>query len=185
MSRSPSFPSTGAYVATLGNPGFWGPYVTSVLRRHGLDDAAEPVHAGRGSTFRTLIRGDAVIKLFGHLPFRERSYEAELAALRCIAGDPGILAPRLLAHGRLCAAPAAPWPYLATSRMPGLPWNKATISAEDRSRVAADLGRQVRRLQDLPPAAGIASPELWPAPSLAEAAGQTILSKANPLLISP
>ncbi len=175
MFRSPSFPSTEAYVAALGDPGFWQPYVTSVLRRHGLDDATEPVRAGRGSTFPTLVRGDAVIKLFGQLPFWERSYEAELAALRCIAGDPGILAPRLLAHGRLSDAPDAPWPYLVLSRMSGLPWDKATIPAEDRSRVAADLGRQVRRLQGLRPSAGIASPEFWPAPNLAEAAGKTVL----------
>ena len=175
MPESPSFPSTEDYVAALGDPGFWGPYVTSVLRRHGLDDATEPVHAGRGATFPTLVRGDAVIKLFGHLPFWERSYEAELAALRSIAGDLGILAPRLLAHGRLSDAPDAPWPYLVLSRMPGLPWDEATISAEDRSRVAADLGRQVRRLQGLRPSAGIASPELWPAPDLTQAAGRTVL----------
>lgn len=175
MFRSPSFPSTEAYVAVLGDPRFWRPYVTSVLRRHELDDATEPVQAGRGSTFPTLVHGDNVVKLFGHLPFWERAHDAELAALRCVASDPGILAPRLLAHGRLSDAPDAPWPYLVLSRMPGLPWDRATISAEDRSRVAADLGHQVRRLQGLKPSPGIASPELWPAPSLAEAAGQTVL----------
>ncbi len=175
MPVSPSFPSTEAYVATLGEPRFWRPYVTSVLRRHGLDDATEPFHAGRGSTFPTLVRGDAVVKLFGHLPFWERAYEAELAALRSLASDTGILAPRLLAHGWLSDAPAAPWPYLVMSRLPGLPWDKATISAEDRSRIAGELGRQVPRLQGLRPSAGIASPEFWPAPNVAEAAGQTVL----------
>ncbi len=175
MLGPPFFTSTAAYVETVGNREFWRPYVVSVLARHGLEDSGEPVHAGRGSTFPTFICGEAVVKLFGHLPFSKRAYDAELAAFRCLAGDDGVLAPRLLAQGRLCGPPAAPWTYLITSRMAGTPWDQAALSDAGRSRIAADLGDQVRRLQALQPTSGIPTPEAWSAPGPAQAVAQTAL----------
>ena len=175
MLELPFFTSTEAYVATLRNREFWRPYVASVLVRHGLDDGGEPLHAGRGSTFPTFICGEAVVKLFGHLPFSKRAYDAELVAFRCLAGDDGMLAPRLLARGRMCDAAAVPWTYLITSRMPGTPWDQAALSDAGRSRIAADLGDQVRRLQALQPTSGIPTPEAWSAPDPADAAARTAL----------
>lgn len=175
MPGLPTFTSTEAYVETVGNREFWRPFVISVLARHGLENAGAPVHAGRGSTFPTFICGEAVVKLFGHLPFSKRAYDAELAAFRCLAGDGGVLAPGLLAQGRLCDAPAAPWTYLITSRMPGTPWDRAALSDGGRSKLAADLGEQVRRLQTLQPISGVPAPEAWSAPGPAEAAARTAL----------
>ena len=67
--------------------------------------------------------------------------------MRCIADNPGVLAPRLLSSGQLFDDPTTPWPYLVTTRMPRATWEEAALSTEDKSAIAADLGRQVRRIR--------------------------------------
>ena len=173
--RAPTFSTAQAYRAGLIDLEVWWPSVLRVFDRHRLDLEKDNVEPGLGGTFPTLISGDVVIKLFGHLPFWQRAYAAELAAIRRIADDPHILAPKLLAYGKLFDDSAEPWPYLVTTRMPGSPWEETALSAEEKSAIAADLGLQVRRISALGPTADIATPSAWRGPGLVEAAMQSVL----------
>jgi len=153
---------------------FWRPYATAILRRHGMDARVEIV-AGQGGTFPTLLTPEAVIKLFGHLPSWRASHEADRAATRLVATDPAIRAPALLAEGRLFGEPAAPWPYLVATRMQGMHWGDASLSAGERAVVAAELGRQVRRIHALAPSYEIPTAETWAGRTLTDAARETVL----------
>lgn len=170
----PAFSSTADYQARLDDAGFWFLYGAGVFKRHGIE-APDGVVAGIGGTFPTLLSTDVAVKLFGHLPFWRTAYEAERAALRSVARDPCIAAPTVLAEGRLFDEPTAPWPYLVTTRIPGMQLGDATLSTEQRSAVAAELGRQVRRIHALRPTQEVATLDSWPSPSLATAAHQTVL----------
>ena len=154
---------------------YWWPRVGEILERHGIDADINRVEAGVGGTFPTLVCGDVVVKLFGYMPFWRRAHAAELAAMRRVAEDPGILAPRLLFNGQLFDDPAAPWPYLVTTRMSGSHWSRRELSIQDKSAVAADLGRQVRRKSSLVANSDVATVATWSAPGLAEAAMRSVL----------
>lgn len=170
----PAFSSTADYLARLDDAGFWFPYGARVFKRHGIG-APDGAVAGAGGTFPTLLSADVVVKLFGHLPFWRTAYEAERAALRLAACDPRIAAPTVLAEGRLFDKPTAPWPYLVTTRIPGTQWGDATLSPERKLAVAAELGRQVRRIHALLPTKEVATLDSWPSPGLATAAYHTVL----------
>lgn len=159
MRRPPSFSSTGAFVARRGDVAFWRPYVTDVLARHGLDTAA-PLRAGNGATFATFVAGEVVVKFFGFWPPWRTSFEAETAVHAALAQDPAIAAPRPVAAGALAPHDPAPWPYRVTTRVPGVPWEHASLDADARLAVARALGRQVARIQRLP-TAGVADHDDW------------------------
>jgi aminoglycoside phosphotransferase (APT) family kinase protein len=167
-----TFGSRQEYLSRRGDVDFWSPYVAEILGRHGLGDAGRPV-AGFNPTHPTFLCGDVVVKLFGHSRVWRRSHAAERAAHALVATDPEIVAPRVLAEGRLYDG-AAPWPYLVTSRVSGCSWRDAELSNEQRLSIAAELGRQVRRVHALRPA-GVATHEDWPAPDVAAAAEQSSL----------
>jgi hygromycin-B 7''-O-kinase len=171
----PVFESMEAYVARRGDVGFWRPYLADVLERHGLEGGFVPV-AGFHPTYPTFLVGDNVVKLFGHLAAWRRSHAAERAAHALVATDPDIAAPRVLAEGRLYdgAEDVDAWPYLVTTLVPGCSWRDAGLSFEQRRRVAADLGRQVRRVHALCPA-GAATHEDWAAGDVAAAAERSSL----------
>lgn len=172
---APTFTTTQSYRAGLADLDGWWPYVLRIVERHRLDLEWEEVETGLGGTFPTLVCGDFVVKFFGHLPFWPRAHDAEMAAMRCVVDDPGILAPRLLFKGRLFEDSAAPWPYLVTTRMPGLPWDATPLSTEKKTAIAADLGRQVRRISAIRLRADVATPDTWHAPGPVAAARQSAL----------
>jgi aminoglycoside phosphotransferase (APT) family kinase protein len=115
-----------------------------------------------------------VVKLFGYSRAWRESHAAERAAQALVASDPEIAAPSLLAEGRLSDDVDAPWPYLVTTRMSGVSWRDAELPAEQRLSVAADLGKQVRRVHALRPSRAVRH-EDWPALSVAAAAEQSSL----------
>ncbi|SCF82047.1 phosphotransferase family protein [Streptomyces sp. Ncost-T10-10d] len=157
MTTPPHFASTRDYVLHLEDLGFWQPYIAEILKRHGLSVPGEEAVSGTGGTFPTYIYGDIVVKLFGRLPSWRGGHVAERAAQNLLATDSAIAAPRLLGEGRLFDDPADPWPYLITTRMPGVSLESTTeVTAEQRLEIARELGRQVRRVHDLSPS-GIVS----------------------------
>ena len=163
MIAPPSFESTHQYLSRLGDIGFWRPYVSEILKRHGLGDAGSPLDAGFNATHPTFVCGNVVVKLFGHSRAWRQAYAAERAAQLLIATDPEIAAPRLLGEGQLHDNGndgAAPWPYLITTRMHGVPWQCADLSGEQRRSIAAELGRQVKRVHALRPSE-VATHEDW------------------------
>jgi len=177
----PAFPRTEAYLVRLDDLKYWWPLATRVSERHRLDVDFDSAGTGSGGTFPTLVCGEVVIKLLGHMPFWRRAHAAELGAMRCVAEDRRILAPKLLFHGWLFDHPTRPWPYLVSTRMPGGAWEEAVLSQEVKYAIAGQLGEQVRFIHALAPAADVATTDTWSAPGLVEAAMQSGLP---PRLIS-
>jgi len=135
---------------------FWRPHLVEILERHGLRSPGASPTAGGRSTYPVFLCGDAVVKLFGGTRSWRSSFESERAAHARLAADPGIAAPRLLAHGRLCERESAAWPYLVTTRMPGCAWQAAGLGPAERRALAAETGELIRRVHALP-AAGAAT----------------------------
>lgn len=115
----------------------WSPAVherlRGIVRRHGLDGRRP--RGGFNPTHPTFVCGDAVVKLFDE----EASWRAERAALRVVATDPSILAPRIVAEGER---------YLVTTVVPGRP-------GPPTRRLAGQLGEQVRRIHALRPSVDV------------------------------
>jgi hypothetical protein len=174
VTAPPTFASIQEYVSRLGDVGFWWPYVAEILERHDLADAGREPAAGFNATYPTFLYGDVVVKLFGHFRSWRECHAAERAAQALVATDPAIAAPSVLAEGRLYDDVDAPWPYLITTRMSGVPWWRAELSTEQQLCVAADLGRQVRRVHALAPS-GVAAPADRPSLDVAAAAQQSSL----------
>ena len=174
MTAPPRFASLQEHVSRLADIGFWSPYLAEILERHDLADAGREPVAGSKSTYPTFLCGDVVVKLFGYSRAWRKSHAAERAAQALVASDPEITAPRLLAEGRLYEHADAPWPYLVTTRMPGVSCRDAELSTEQRLSVAADLGRQIRRVHALHPS-GVATHAHRPALDVAAAARQSSL----------
>nr|WTB28898.1 aminoglycoside phosphotransferase family protein [Streptomyces sp. NBC_00830] len=150
MTTPPHFASTHDYVLHLEDLGFWQPYIAEIMKRHDLTVPGEETVAGTGGTYPTFLYGDVVVKLFGHLPSWRRGYVAERAAQNLLATDSAIAAPRRLGEGQLFDDPAAPWPYLITTRMRGASLESISgVTAEQRLEIAGELGRQVRRVHGL------------------------------------
>lgn len=174
VTAPPTFASVQEHISRLGDVGFWWPYVAEILERHDLADAGwEPV-AGFNATHPTFLYGDIVVKLFGYSRSWRESHAAERAAHVLVATDPEIAAPRLLREGQLYDEADAPWPYLITTRMPGVAWQDVGPSIEQRLSIAAEVGTQVRRVHALRPS-GVATEVDWPALNVAAAAEQSSL----------
>jgi hygromycin-B 7''-O-kinase len=129
---------------------------------------------GFNVTYPTFICGDVAVKLFGYLPAWRPGYAAERAALELVATDPEIAAPRLLGAGWLYEGFASSWPYLITTRMPGVASWRVELSPEETRSLAAELGRQIRRVHSLAPA-GVATHEEWRGVGVTEAATRSSL----------
>lgn len=174
VSGPPRFASPREYAARRGDVELWRPWVTEILDRHGLGPARrEPVSGGH-ATWPVFLVGDLVVKLFGYVRPWRTSFAAERAALARVAADPGILAPALVAEGRIAEDDAAPWPYLVLTRVAGAPMRGARLSAAQERAVAADLGDQTRRVHALDPSC-IPEQAAWPAADVAAAARRSSL----------
>ena len=135
------------YVAHLGDPGYWQPYVTEVLRRQGLPVA--PVEPPFTGTFPTFLVGSVVVKLFGSAFDGSESHAAELAMHLLLADHPGIPAPALLAAGHLFDD-GHRWPYLVTERLAGVAIRDAGLSGDEAVSTATSLGAIAARVHGLP-----------------------------------
>ncbi len=174
MIAPPYFASLPEHVSRLGDVDLWRPYLFEALSRHDLTTGGgEPV-AGFNATYPTFVCGDVIVKLFGYSQSWRRAHAAERAAHLVVGRDSEIAAPCLLGDGQLFDDQDAPWPYLITSRMAGVPVSRAGLSLEQRSTVAAELGEEVRRVHALDPS-GAAAPDDWPTAGVAAAAMQSSL----------
>lgn len=174
MTAPPVFAGLDDYRARLGDTAFWWPHLSAILGRHGLAADASAVEAGVGSTYPTFLCGAVAIKLFGGWARWRRGFAAERAIQHVLAGDTELRVPRLLAEGRLFDGEEADWPYLVTTRMPGVAWERADLSERQRIAVAERLGEQVARLHAL------AAPDqtAWPALDPVEACRRSSLPAA-------
>ena len=138
-----------AYRARLSDAAFWAPYVSVVLRRHGLPDGTP--RAGTPGTFPTFLVGGHAVKLFGEHFEGATDYSTECAMYEVLGGAPQLPVPALVGTGYLFedAAPDVwPWPYLITTRIGGNPWSAATPDAQ--RELARQLGAVMRAVHALP-----------------------------------
>ncbi len=173
--QPPSFATSGEYHAASRQPRHWLGLLDAIAERHDLALDTKRVHPGEGGTYPTFLLGDVVVKFFGHLPNWRVAYTAEQAAMAVIAQDPTLRTPRVVASGELFASQAQTWPYLVTTRMPGLPWHKANLDTAAKRRVAEDLGSEIARYQVLHGAAVEAATQ--PALDLFDAASRSSLPR--------
>lgn len=140
-----------AYRARLSDAAFWAPYVSEVLRRHGLPSGTPRV--GTPGTFPTFLVGGYVVKLFGEHFAGATDYATECAVYEVLRGAPGLPVPALIAAGELFegAAPDVwPWPYLITTRIGGEPWRTAATTLDAQRALARELGTVMRAVHALP-----------------------------------
>ncbi|NQW19064.1 MAG: phosphotransferase [Chloroflexi bacterium] len=174
MIAPPRFASHREHVSLLGDVEFWWPYVDEILGRHGLSDAGLEPKAGFNPTYPTFLCGDVVVKMFGFSRSWRASVAAERSAQDLLATDPEIAAPSRVAEGRLYDDANAPWPYLISTRVPGVAARHAGLSAEQMPSIAAELGTQVRRIHALQPL-GVATHADWQTLNITGAAKQSSL----------
>jgi aminoglycoside phosphotransferase (APT) family kinase protein len=174
MIAPPTFASLQEHVSRLGDIEFWQPYIAEILERHHLTDAGWQPAAGCNATYPIFLYGDVVVKLFGYSHAWRASHASERAAYALLATNPDIAVPRLLAEGQLYYGVDAAWPYLITTQMSGVSWRNAGLSAKQKFSVAADLGRQVRRIHALRPA-GISTHADWSTVNVAAGAERSSL----------
>jgi len=174
MLAPPTFASLQDHVSRVSDVEFWHPYVSEILERHGLTDARQELGTGFNQSYPTFLYGDVVVKLFGYSHAWHARHADERAAYILIATDPEIAAPSLLGDGRLYDDAEASWPYLILSRMPGVASWRADLSPGQQGTLAAELGRQVRRIHALNPS-GIATHEDWATINVAAAAARSSL----------
>jgi aminoglycoside phosphotransferase len=174
MQSRPTFASRQEYEASRPDSTFWRPHVEEILRRHDLPSSGHELIAGHNSSYPTFLYGEVVVKLFGYGQTWQARHAAERAAYACLARDPEISAPSIVGEGRLFDADTDAWPYLITTRMPGVAAERAGLSWEQERALAVAAGRQVRRVHALPPA-GVPTHADWATVSIAEAAARSSL----------
>jgi hygromycin-B 7''-O-kinase len=170
----PAFASFQEFRERLVDVDFWWPYLVEIHDRHDLAEADPDLAAGFNGTYPTFVSGDVVVKFFGYIRSSHKSLEAERAAYVLLSTDPEIAAPRLLASGRLFDDEDNGWPYLVTSRMPGVASWRADLSTEQRISIAAEVGKQIRRVHALSPS-GVATDADWPVLNVTAAAARSSL----------
>ncbi len=174
MTATPLFTSDSEYCTLRGDVNFWQSILTEILKRHDLADPKLELEAGVGSTYPTFLQGEIVVKLFGHVPSWRQCHAAERGAHTLLATNPNITAPSVLAEGQLNDSADVPWPYLITTRIPGVAWQDAGLSKEQRLSIAAQLGNQIRQVHALP-RSGVPSHLDWPNLSIGSAAAASSL----------
>lgn len=148
--QAPAFEDDEAYGRSLTDAGFWTPYVRAALRLAGLEDDGE-VRTHLPSTHVAATVGDRyLVKLHYEDWFGEDCFQTEREAYRMLA-DRGLPVPELLAEGALYDE-GWRWPFLVTTAMGGRTLREigATITPEDRLRVAEWMGHAVRDLHRVP-----------------------------------
>ncbi|MFN8557308.1 MAG: phosphotransferase [Dehalococcoidia bacterium] len=128
---------------------FSAPYVAAILRRHGLPDSDQPV-AGFNVTYPTFVCGDVVVKLFGYARRWRTSHAAERRRTPPSRPTPPSPHPpcgrgAVVRRGRRRLAV----PRDHTGPRGAL--ETAGLSPAQRRAVAAEVGRQVRRVHALAP----------------------------------
>lgn len=142
----PPCPSREHYQVLVDQAAPWLPAVGLIARRHGLPPPTLADHRPGG--FVVFALGPCVLKL------TPRWYEAEVlaerVALGAVRGRLPVPTPELLAEGELEG-----WPYLLITRLAGeAPGSSGRrLDRMERRAVADTIGRVLRALHGLPPAA--------------------------------
>jgi len=158
---------------------FWWPHITHVLHKHHIDftDNCDMLSCGVNPTYAVFLIDEIVIKFFRFHCNWLKAFNTEHAAHEYLIKDNKILAPRILASGELFKDAKNPWPYIVSTKIPGQTWLESSLAWEDKSKIAAEIGIQLRHIHALPTDKRLKHDHAWPKLNLKDAALQTVLPK--------
>lgn len=134
------------------DPAVWHEAVAAILDRHGLGPL-DTLRAGVPGSHAVFVANEAlVVKLYA--PFWGETAPLERGLLATLAPHRLVALPTARATGSLPAG-GHDWPYLVMDFVAGERWGDIwpTLPAAERHRLAADLGRLLRRLHGVAPGA--------------------------------
>jgi hygromycin-B 7''-O-kinase len=148
----PVFASENEYSSHQSDLDYWWPSIIKVLEKHNLPGANKRLSAecGFNPTYPVFLIDNVVVKFFGHRPQWLGAFNTECAAHEYLVKDNTILAPRILAKGKLFANLDASWPYIISTKVSGKSWLNTNLTDEEKNKVAAEIGKQLRKIHKLP-----------------------------------
>ncbi len=175
MMNAPIITSDKAYKHRCADTAFWQPYVSCVLQRHDLAVNGSPITAGFNSTYPVFITDDLVIKFFGYRNNWQAVFKNEMAAHRCLATNPDIKAPQIIASGELFEDSESPWAYSIARRIPGNSWLNTQLTRKQQIDLVKSIGQQLKLIHDLPINDQLQTDHNWSTLDLKAAAKQSVL----------
>ncbi|MDF1759638.1 MAG: aminoglycoside phosphotransferase family protein [Coxiellaceae bacterium] len=175
MMNAPIITSDKAYKNRCADTAFWQPYVSSVLQRHNLAADGTPITAGFNSTYPVFITGDLVIKFFGYRNNWQAVFKNEMAAHRCLATNPDIKAPQIIASGELFEDTESPWAYSIARRIPGNSWLNTPLTRKQQIDLIKNIGQQLKLVHALPVSNQLKTDHNWSSLDLKAAARKSVL----------
>lgn len=174
-----TFKSESDYQKSRGDLNFWWPHMLDVLQRHDLpgSDKRSTVIAGFNPTYPVFLIDNIVIKFFGHRPYWQQAFHTESVAYEYLMKDQTLLAPHLIAKGKLFSGANEPWPYLVSSKIAGQSWLDTPLSYQEKEGVAAAIGEQLHKIHQLPTHHHLQHEKQWATLNLQAAAEKSILPK--------
>jgi hypothetical protein len=173
------FTSENEYVSHRSNLDFWWPIIVNVLERHNLSGSIKrsTAESGFNSTYPVFLIDNIVVKFFGHRPNWLCAFNTERAAYEYLIKDDTILAPRLLAKGKLFADTDAFWPYIISSKISGKSWRDTNLTYEAKNNIAAEIGKQLHKIHMLPTDKQLQHDHQWPKLNFRMAAEKSVLPR--------
>jgi hypothetical protein len=151
IANIPAFTSENEYRLHRSDLNFWWPNIVNVLEQHNLADAIKhsAAECGFNSTYPVFLIDNIVIKFFGHRPCWQDAFNTECIAHEYLLNDNTILAPHILAKGQLFINTDNPWPYIISTKISGKSWLGSNLTYEEKNNIAAEVGRQLRKIHIL------------------------------------
>ncbi|MDF1653781.1 MAG: aminoglycoside phosphotransferase family protein [Coxiellaceae bacterium] len=170
--NAPTIKSDREYKRYCADTSFWQPIITSVLQCHDIAHNNTPLTAGFNSTYPVFLMTDLVIKFFGYRDNWQEVFNNEMAAHQCLATNPKIAAPKILASGYLSDNT---WGYSISNRIAGDSWLNTNPTREQQISIIKELGQQLNLIHALPTNSALKNDKDWHSLDLKAAARQSVL----------
>lgn len=179
MLNVPTFTSENDYSSHRANIDFWWPHIVKILERHKLpgNDKREIAKCGFNPTYPVFLIDNIVIKFFGYRRNWLDVFKTECTAHEYLTNDNTILAPRILAKGHLFTDTDAFWPYIIFSKMPGQSWLDTRLTHEEKNKLTAEIGHQLRKIHHLPTDKALRHDSQWSKLNFRMALEKSVLPK--------
>jgi hygromycin-B 7''-O-kinase len=140
----PAFTSYEPFAAFRADPAQWLPVARDIAASHGLSCAAPHVFA-TGTNLVLALDEKLILKLFP--PLLRSQFISERHSLAQLRGQLRIAIPEIVAEGERDG-----WPYLAITRLSGVPGEQAwpSLPEADKERVLFEIGETIAEVQRAP-----------------------------------
>jgi hygromycin-B 7''-O-kinase len=140
----PAFTFYESFAAFRADLSQWLPIARDIARSHGLACTAPHVFA-TGTNLVLALDEKLILKLFP--PLLRSQFISERGSLAQLRGQLRIAIPEIVAEGERDG-----WPYLAITRLPGVPGEQAwpSLPEADKERVLFEIGETIAEVQRAP-----------------------------------